>query len=92
MKYRNYFLGRSDALPAAQSRGVHTPLLEMYGCRRVLIEWHQGVVSYDTQQVHVKTGVGILCVTGEGLQLCRMCREQLVITGKITDISVKRSL
>lgn len=91
MKNRNHVLGQTEALPATRAHGIHMPLVEMYGCRRVLVEWHQGVISYDTQQIHVKSCLGVLCISGEGLQLCRMCREQLVITGKISDISIKRS-
>ena len=66
------------------------PLVELYGDNRLLIERHGGVVQYQGEEICVKVPYGILCVIGSGLELARMCRDQLVITGKIDGLKIMR--
>lgn len=62
------------------------PLVEISGDRRVLIEHHQGVVAYGCCEICVRVRYGILSVSGSGLNLARMTKEQLVICGCIESI------
>lgn len=64
------------------------PLIEIAGERRVLIENHLGVVAYETDEVHVKVTYGTVSVFGSNLELARMIRGQLVITGKIRNVQL----
>lgn len=66
------------------------PLLELYGDRRVLIEHHSGVTQYSREQICVRVRYGHLSVCGCGLELARMTAGQLVITGKIESVMLKR--
>lgn len=66
------------------------PVVELAGDRRVLIENHGGVTEYGTCRIRVRVRYGQVCVTGENLQLSRMTKEQLVISGRIDGISVIR--
>lgn len=59
------------------------PLVELTGDRRVLIEHHRGVVAYGCDEIRVRMVYGLLCVSGSGLYLARMTRDQLVICGCI---------
>lgn len=63
---------------------------ELAGDRRVLIEGHKGVTEYCRERVCVKVGYGWLCVTGCGLELRQMSRQQLVISGRIDGIQLRR--
>ena len=63
---------------------------ELAGDRRVLIEGHRGVTGYSREQVTVKVSYGCLCVTGCGLELRQMSKEQLVICGRIDSIQLGR--
>lgn len=63
---------------------------ELAGDRRVLIEGHRGVTEYGREQVCVKVGYGLLCVCGCGLELRQMSKQQLVITGRIDCIQLRR--
>ena len=65
------------------------PLVEIIGNRRVLIENQNGVCCYDTCNIKVKVRHGIISVTGEGLELRQMTKNQVVITGTIYDVSLK---
>ena len=66
------------------------PLVELAGDRRVLIENHRGVVQYSREKICVKVRYGTVAVTGCGLELSRMTREQLVISGRIDGICLIR--
>ena len=66
------------------------PLIEIAGDQRVLIERHKGVLGYDKQRVCVKLSFGVLLVCGCNLQIIDMSKNQLVIVGKILEITFKR--
>ena len=64
---------------------------ELAGDRRVLIEGHRGVTEYNRERVTVKVSYGCLCVTGCGLELRQMSKQQLVICGRIDSIQLGRN-
>jgi len=65
-------------------------VVELLGDCRVLIEHHRGVTEYGTSRIQVRVKFGMVSVCGEGLELCRMTGNQLVITGRIDSISLFR--
>lgn len=65
-------------------------LVELAGDRRVLIEKHRGVVAYGCKEICVKVQYGLLSVRGDDLMLARMTKEQLVITGRIDCVAIRR--
>jgi len=66
------------------------PIVEIAGDNRVLIENHFGVKEYGTQHITVKVKYGCICVSGCGLELQRMTKEQLVIRGRIDCVTLQR--
>ena len=56
------------------------PIVEIAGDRRVLIENHFGV----------KVKYGLVCVCGCDLELIRMTKEQLIISGRIDAVTLIR--
>lgn len=75
-------------LPSETLPGI--PLVEIIGDRRVLVENHCGVVAYGCHEVRIKVSLGVLSIIGSGLQLARMSKQQLVITGRMDGISILR--
>jgi len=69
----------AEAVPGA-------PLIELSGQRRVLIENHRGVIQYGTNEICVKVCYGHVNISGSGLELTRMTKDQLVITGCINSV------
>lgn len=65
-------------------------VVELLGDRRILIEHHRGVTEYGTERIQIRVRYGVLCVNGEGLELCRMSGNQLVITGRVNAITLFR--
>lgn len=67
-----------------------TPIVEIAGECRVLIERHGGVTEYSRERISVKVRYGMITVCGCGLELTRMTREQLVISGRIDGVQLQR--
>lgn len=66
------------------------PVVELAGDRRVLIERHGGVTQYSREKICVKVRYGLVQVCGCGMELTRMTREQLVISGRIDSVHLLR--
>jgi sporulation protein YqfC len=66
------------------------PLVEIAGQSRVLIENHLGVTVYECNEIHVKVCFGQVSICGSRLELARMTKNQLVITGQIDCVSLQR--
>lgn len=67
------------------------PLVEISGDRRVLIEHHRGVIAYGCCEICVRVKYGTVSVTGTGLNLVRMTKDQLVICGCIESVRLLRT-
>ena len=68
------------------------PLVEIAGQGRVLIENHRGVCCYGREQIRIRVSFGEISVTGCRLELARMSREAVVITGRIDTVSLHREV
>ena len=75
-------------LPDASLPGL--PLIEIHGQERVLIENHRGVTQYGRETICVNVKFGKVCISGTDLELARMTKCQLVITGNIDGVSLFR--
>lgn len=65
-------------------------IVELTGDCRVLIEHHRGVSQYSREKIGVKVKCGIICISGNGLELTQMKKEHLVIRGRIESVTVHR--
>ena len=66
------------------------PLVELAGENRVLIEGHRGVTRYCRDQICVKVKYGCVCILGSCLELTRMTKEQLIVSGRIEAVRLLR--
>lgn len=66
------------------------PVVEIAGDRRVLIERHRGVTEYSTERIRVRLSYGVVSICGRALEMTRMTREQLIISGQIDGIQIHR--
>ena len=64
------------------------PVVEVKGMAEAVILNHRGVIGYDAEAVRVASAIGPLTVSGEGLQICRMNRERIVLNGKIRRVEL----
>ena len=75
---------------AADLQEEPIPLIELAGDRRVLIENHCGVTEYGRDRIRVKVKFGQICISGQGLELAKMTKGQLVISGEIKGVELMR--
>ena len=66
------------------------PVIEIAGEHRVIVENHLGVSEYCRERIGIRMKYGSVLICGKSLELTRMTKEQLVITGIICDISLVR--
>ena len=86
-------MGKRDLWDRLDLPGESLPgqvLVEISGENRVLIEHHCGVREYSRERIGVTVKYGMLQVCGSCLELRCMTKEQLVISGKIDCIVLKR--
>ena len=80
----------ADGADLAAESPPGQPIVEIAGDHRVLIENHDGVKEYTRERITVKVKYGCVCICGCQLQLLRMTREQLVVSGKIDGVTLLR--
>ena len=73
-------------LPADAVAGV--PRLELVGDRELRVENHKGILAYGSEEIHVSGGVFLVKISGEDLELRTMTGLELLITGKIHQITL----
>lgn len=65
------------------------PIIEICDLKRVLIENHRGIIEYSCNEIRIKVRYGCICVCGNCLKLSRMSKTKLVITGKISGVTLQ---
>lgn len=73
-------------LPADAVAGV--PRLELVGDGELRVENHKGILAYGREEIHVSGGVYLIKIMGQELELRAMTGLELLITGKITQITL----
>ena len=90
MQKRNWMQKLADEADLSAEALPGVPIVELAGECRVLIERHAGVTEYSRERIRVKVRYGWVCVCGCNLELTRMTREQLVISGRIDGVQLQR--
>lgn len=75
-------------LPSETLPGM--PIVELFGSHRILIENHKAVTMYGCNEIRIRFSYGQLSICGSCLELVRMSKQQLVITGQIERLTLHR--
>lgn len=90
MKPRRFgFLERAAEtldLPADALAGL--PRLELVGDGELRVENHKGILAYGREEIHISGGVYLIKIAGQELELRAMTAIELLITGKISQITL----
>ena len=73
-------------LPADALAGL--PKVELVGDGELRVENHKGILAYGQEEIHVSGGVFLIKIAGQGLELRAMTGIELLITGKISQITL----
>ena len=90
MQNRNWIQKLADNADLSAETLPGVPIVELAGERRVVIERHQGMTEYRRERICVKVSYGMVCICGCGLELSRMTRAQLIISGRIDCVQLQR--
>ncbi len=90
MRRRDLFdkLTLSVDLPAEPKVGQ--PVVELFGCNRVIVENHSGITQYDGNEIWIKVRFGIIRIIGNHLHIARMSDQRLIICGCIDCVETRR--
>jgi len=66
------------------------PIIELYADRRVLIESRCGIMHYESTCIKLRSCGYRVCVCGRGLNIAELSAEQLIITGSVDSVSLRR--
>lgn len=90
MKPRRFgFLERTAEvfdLPADALAGL--PKLELVGDGELRVENHKGILAYGREEIHISGGLFLIKIAGRELELRAMTGIELLITGKIAQITL----
>lgn len=62
------------------------PKLTVTGNRRIHIECHKGILEYDRNLIVVNGGSVLIKLVGDGLEICSMSADELLIKGYVASI------
>lgn len=76
----------SQALDIPADAVAGMPRIELLGDRELRMEYHKGILSYGTDEIHISGGKLVVRVKGEGLELKSMNPTELLIAGQILSL------
>lgn len=80
----------AEAVDAPQELLPGTPLIEITGSQRVLIENHCGITEYERELIRVKLPFGEVILRGSSMKITRMMKSKLVIVGNLSGLELER--
>ena len=78
-----------SALEIPAEVGLDIPKITMTGNYCLVVENHKGIIDYDLHRIRITIGGGWVEITGSGLMLQTMSREELVIEGEIKGLNLE---
>ena len=66
-----------------------TPLIEIVGNSRVMVDNHCGILEYTCNCICIRVSFGCLKIWGNKLCVTRMRKKQLVVTGEICHVDLE---
>lgn len=88
---RKYIIERMAYAAAMAGEPIlRQPLLELCGEHRILIEHHKGIREYSTEAISIHVCFGVICIEGGDLEIGKMTSDQMVVTGNIDRIILKK--
>lgn len=66
------------------------PKATLIGNIQVLVENHQGLLTYGPRAMRIRTAQGELVINGSGLQIGSILPRELVVDGRILQVELRR--
>lgn len=78
-----------DILEIPKEITTSEPKVTIVGFKQMLIENYKGILEYEDILIRIKTSMGILNISGFGLNLNQMTGDDILVTGKIESIELE---
>ncbi len=76
----------SELLEMPEEIMTNKPRLTILGFEELVIENYKNILEYDEIYIKVNTYIGVINISGFGLKLIQMNKDDIMITGKISGI------
>ncbi|MBQ7036080.1 MAG: YabP/YqfC family sporulation protein [Clostridia bacterium] len=76
----------ADAAEIPKEVALSLPKITVLAGKEASVENYKGIISLDTTCIRLYTAAGILCLSGEGLDISAMTGEDIYIQGVIRKI------
>lgn len=86
---RKTFSRIEDMLEIPKEITSNEPKVTIVGFNQMLVENYKGILEYEDILIRIKTSLGILNITGFGLNLNQMTGDDIVVTGKIESVELE---
>lgn len=87
---QNLFQRLTEGMDLAGEPIPGQSVVELTGGNRVLIENHHGMTQYSRERICVRVQFGMVAICGCGLELSQMTKEQLIVTGRVDNVTILR--
>lgn len=72
-----------------QELDAHRFYLQWYGIDACLVEQHRGILCFDAKAVRLATDQGVLCISGDSLELEALTDSRAKITGQLEAVRIE---
>lgn len=87
IKMRALLRRAAERLDLPQDVAAGLPRIEFDGFSLCRLDRHKGILAYEKDRIVVSLNIGTITLEGSDLQVQRMHREALTVTGKIKQVS-----
>lgn len=78
----------TDALELPKDLILDIPKMTIVGNRDILIENYKTILEFKCEQIRVSTGLGVIRLFGEKMQIREITSDNIVVSGEITGIEL----
>lgn len=87
-KISNLKYNISEALELPKDLVLDLPKIVMIGNIQMNITNHKGIIEYTQEVLRVNSSIGIIKVSGSGLELKTILSEEIIVKGNIEKVEI----
>lgn len=72
-----------------QELDAHRFFVRWYGIDECQVEQHRGILCFESAKIRIDTEQGVLCVTGDSMELEALTESCVKINGQIRALSIE---
>lgn len=77
----------ADGLEISEEVATELPKVSVVGKRKIIIENHKGIISFDKLLVKIASSLGVIVITGDGFEVLFMGDNTIIIAGNFHSLN-----